>query len=587
MEMEKKNLAIIILAVVLAASGIGNVVLAITGGFFELEAEKEIVFNQADTGGPYTLDPLDSWDGTSNSILDQICEPLFTYRYDQPGLNYPHTPNLATSYYWDATSDYLTIILREFVVFHDGTPFNADAVEWNFDRFDYYANLTGTTPGTVVLAYPEYLFHFANGVDPLWEDHGKINDTAFYIDMAAPFTAIVDLLCYTATSMLSPTSFGNDFTAPLLTVDAKKGDLIGTGPFVYDSYSIGKECRMSRFDRYWNTNPYIEKLVYTYFDDATAMATATIAGDYDWQEGVPVSLIPTAIASDTVDYVNFFDETGQTAWCYCYIEMNTAQLDERTRRALNHIWNWTYVIYELMDNLSVRPNSPVPFGMPGHDPTVQPPEYNITKGRLEMMALDPGTFGGLPIAPGPATDAAWQAVASGWTISNWHATATPYYLKMWVYAPSAGYATYAQLMGEWASLIGIRVEPEVTEWAFYIAQWAIDPDWLDLWVICWCPDYISALNMLAPIMHPESIFNSGQNDDAQINAWLDLASTTTNPAVYDQAISDIQHRFVEVLASHIPFTYDKLDYLLKTGWKGCDYNAMRSVHWWKVYWDPD
>ena len=81
MEMEKKNLAIIILAVVLAASGIGNVVLAITGGFFELAAEKERVFNMADTGGPYTLDPIDSWDGTSNSILSQIFEPLFTYAW--------------------------------------------------------------------------------------------------------------------------------------------------------------------------------------------------------------------------------------------------------------------------------------------------------------------------------------------------------------------------------------------------------------------------------------------------------------------------------------------------------------------------
>ncbi|MFX0042343.1 MAG: ABC transporter substrate-binding protein [Candidatus Hodarchaeota archaeon] len=591
MEMEKKNLAIIILAVVLAASGIGNVVLAIAGGFFELAPPKERIFNHADSGDVATLDPLNSWDGTSNTVLGQIFEPLFTYAWDSPELNYPHSPNLATSYFWDATSDYLTINLREGVTFHDGTAFNATTVEWNFLRQDYYCNLTGTTPGTVVLAYPEYLWHFADGVTPLWEDHGVINNTAVFIDMTAPFTSIVDFLTYTATAMVSPTSFGWDYTAPMLTVAARSGDLVGTGPYTFDMYSIGKECWFYRYEDWWGNDVYgtpdIDTLVFTYFDDTTAMSTATIAGDYDWQEGCPVSLVPTAQASDVVDYVSFFEETGQTAWCYCYIEMNTAQQDPAIRRALNNVYNWSYVIYELLDNLSVRPTSPVPFGMPGHDPTVQPPEFNITKGRLEMQALDPTTFGALPLTPGPATDAAWQAVASGWDIGDWHAGSTPYYLKMWVYAPSGFYATMEDLVSDWASLIGIRVEAEITEWSYYIAQWAIDPDWLDLWLICWCPDYINALNMLAPIMHPESIFNSGQNDDAQINAWLDEASTTTDPVLYNQRISQIQHRFVEVLASHIPFSYDKLDYLIKKGWKGCNYNAMRSIYYFQMYWDPD
>jgi ABC-type transport system substrate-binding protein len=587
MEMEKKNLAIIILAVVLAASGIGNVVLAITGGFFELEAEEKRIFNMADTGGPYTLDPIDSWDGTSNSILAQIFEPLFTYRWDKPLDNYPHVPNLATNYWWDPTFDILTIELREFVWFHDETQFNATTVEWNFLRMDYWCNLTGALPGTELPAYPEYLWHFADGVTPLWEGHGIINNTAVYIDMTAPFTAIVDLLTYTATAMVSPTAFGWDWTSPILTVNAEKEQLVGTGPFKFESYSIGKECRMKRFDRWWGPNPYIEELVYTYFDDTTAMSTATIAGDYDWQEGVPVSLIPTAQASDVVDYVNFFDETGQTAWCYCYIEMNTAQQPAPLRRALNNVYNWSYVIYELLDNASIRPNTPVPLGIPGHDPTVEPPEFNITKGRLEMQALDPGTFGGLPITPGPATDAAWQAVAAGWDVGDWHTGPTPYYLKMWVYAPSGFYATMEDLVSTWAELIGIRVEPEITEWDYYIAQWAIDPDWLDLWLICWCPDYINALNMLAPIMHPESIFNSAQLDDPWINGNLTLASGTSDPLVYDTAVKAIQKRFMEELSPHIPFSYDKLDYLIKEGWKGCNYNAMRNVYWWSIYWDPD
>ena len=44
-------------------------------------------------------------------------------------------PALAT--HWDISDDGLeyTFYLREGVKFHDGTPFNADVVKWNYDRF--------------------------------------------------------------------------------------------------------------------------------------------------------------------------------------------------------------------------------------------------------------------------------------------------------------------------------------------------------------------------------------------------------------------------------------------------------------------
>jgi ABC-type transport system substrate-binding protein len=541
------------------------------------------VFNQADTRGLATLDPLDSWDGTSNSVLNQIFEPLFTYAYDKPELNYPHMPNLATSYYWDVTADILTINLREDVTFHDGTIFNATTVEWNFKRFDYYCNLTGEIPGDVVLAYPEYLFHFADGVTPLWEGHMWLNETAFYINMTKPFTAIVHLLTYTATAMVSPTSFDWNWKAPLLNVGANKEDVVGTGPFMFESYSINKECRMFRNPDWWGPEPYIKVLIYTYFDDTTAMSMATIAGDYDCQEGCPTSLIPTAQTSNVVEYVDFYELTGQTAWCYCYIEMNSVWIPPAIRRALNDIYNWSYVNYELLDNACVRPTSPVPYGMPSHDPTVEPLEFNITQGRLEMQAYDPDTFGGLDLFD----DAAWISLADTWTEGNdWHTGSTPYYYKIWVYRYSFFYATIADLMHEWGDLIGVRIVSNIPEWDYDPFD-TLDPNLFDLWLTCWCPDYNNALSMLAPLMRPESIFNLGQNNDTQINAWLDDASTTTDPVLYNQRVSQIQHRFVEVLASHIPFSYDKLTYLIKKGWKGCNYNAMRTIYYWQMYWGPD
>jgi len=75
MEMEKKNLAIIILAVVLAASGIGNVMMAVMLGLIKPIPTFEVV-KIAAVSNPVTMDPCDTWDGVSNDMLRQVVEPL-------------------------------------------------------------------------------------------------------------------------------------------------------------------------------------------------------------------------------------------------------------------------------------------------------------------------------------------------------------------------------------------------------------------------------------------------------------------------------------------------------------------------------
>ncbi len=68
--MEKKNLAIIILAVVLAASGVGNVILGISAGAFQVPEDKNVLkIGTTEGGSPAVLDPVDSWDSVSNDMV--------------------------------------------------------------------------------------------------------------------------------------------------------------------------------------------------------------------------------------------------------------------------------------------------------------------------------------------------------------------------------------------------------------------------------------------------------------------------------------------------------------------------------------
>jgi hypothetical protein len=85
MEMEKKNLAIIILAVVLAASGVGNIILGISAGAFQQPEQKNVLkIGTTEGGAPAVLDPVDSWDSVSNDVIAHVCDTLWTYDLYDP-----------------------------------------------------------------------------------------------------------------------------------------------------------------------------------------------------------------------------------------------------------------------------------------------------------------------------------------------------------------------------------------------------------------------------------------------------------------------------------------------------------------------
>ena len=104
--------------------------LAVTLLCWGAAAETEKVFVEGRATDSLTLDPHDSTDGPSNGVSQQIFDNFVTFKDDSTEI----VPALATS--WETSEDGLvwTFHLREGVRFHDGTPFNAEAVVFNFER---------------------------------------------------------------------------------------------------------------------------------------------------------------------------------------------------------------------------------------------------------------------------------------------------------------------------------------------------------------------------------------------------------------------------------------------------------------------
>ncbi|MFW9819539.1 MAG: ABC transporter substrate-binding protein, partial [Candidatus Thorarchaeota archaeon] len=264
MEIEKKKLAIIILAMILVVSGLGNVLLTLLA-IYEQPPESGEILRVARTNNPVTMDPVDSWDSVSNYMLDQVVETLIAYDLTDPEL--PLIGRLAESWYWPDNKT-IEFKLRENVFFHDGSQLTANCVLHTFARINFFGNWTETLdPNIYTMASPHHLYKFSDGI-PI------INDTLSYVTgdynvtlkLNRPYAPIEAILAYTASAIVHPDSTPGDEMLEM-GVDL----VIGTGPFKLISYIPNSEVRFARWERYWRTGAYWDEIVYDYYlDDITA-----------------------------------------------------------------------------------------------------------------------------------------------------------------------------------------------------------------------------------------------------------------------------------------------------------------------------
>jgi peptide/nickel transport system substrate-binding protein len=185
-------------------------------------------------------------------------------------------PNLATEWEFGQGAMSITLTLRDDVVFHDGTPFNADAVAANID---YVANVVGGQyggPFKAALAGTEV-----------------IDDTHITINFTRPYGTATTLLSGQTLPMGSPAAIadGSIETAP-----------VGTGPWAYDAEQSvdGSTMFFAQFADYWGEVPPMTNIELVAIPDDTAAAAAVLSGEVDVTDLEPEGFTLVE-GSDTVD----------------------------------------------------------------------------------------------------------------------------------------------------------------------------------------------------------------------------------------------------------------------------------------------
>jgi peptide/nickel transport system substrate-binding protein len=191
------------------------------------------------------------WSQVSSLVGSSMLEPLAALDGD---LN--PVPWLATSWTPNDTFDSWTIELRDGVRFHDGSAFDAAAVKVNVDDIK-----TAALTGIVWKA----ILGEVTVVDP----------STVRVDMTQPFAAFpTSMLAAQTGLMMAPSMFAAD----------KRGSAspVGTGPFVFGSWTQGSVLEAAKNDDYWQEGlPRLDGVAFKVLGDSAAQATALQAGDVD------------------------------------------------------------------------------------------------------------------------------------------------------------------------------------------------------------------------------------------------------------------------------------------------------------------
>ena len=180
-----------------------------------------------------------------------VYEPLVIYEDGEV------KPCLAESWEFNEDGTVLTLYLRQGVTFHDGEPFNAEAVKANLEFIH-------SNPSSAAL----------KAITDL-ESIDVVDEYTISITYPHPYYAYLYDLCWPDVMvMVSPNVIvPGDFQ----TVHG----VVGTGPYTYAEYVPGEYTRFERYDNYWGKAPYYDIIIDKYIPDSTSRLQALQTGEVD------------------------------------------------------------------------------------------------------------------------------------------------------------------------------------------------------------------------------------------------------------------------------------------------------------------
>ncbi|KQN72387.1 ABC transporter substrate-binding protein [Devosia sp. Leaf64] len=433
--------------------------------------------------------------------------------YDGLVRNTPGTleiePALATD--WTISDDGLeyTFNLREGVTFHDGTPFNAEAVKFNFDRMlkeDHPFASTGPFP----------LAFFFSSV----KDVAVVDDLTVKFTLNEPFAPFMSNLASPTGLIVSPAAveqYGKDYGR----------HPVGTGPFKFEEWQSNTSVVASRNDAYWDGAPSLEAVIFRPITDANTRVAEMLSGGID----VLLETPPDNVAQfrDDANY-QVVEAVGPHVW---YVMLNAKDgpfADKRVRQAVNYAVNKESLVNDVLQGTADVSAGPIPPAFNwAYNEDVAPYPYDPAKAK-ELLA---------------------EAGAEGAKLTF---LVTEGGSGMLDPVPM-GTAIQADL-----AAVGLDVEIKTYEWNTFLSE--VNPGLEgkgDMAEMAWMtsdPDTLPFLTLRTAAFPAEGGFNSSYYSNPEVDALLDKARLSTDPAERGEFYKQVQ-----------AITHEDAPWLFVANWK--------------------
>ncbi len=258
-------------------------------------------------------------------------------RYEADSLDVE--PALATD--WEISDDgtLYTFELRDDVEFHDGSPFDAEAVKFNFDRM-----LDESHP------------YHDTGPFPLAEQFfGQIaevrvvDDHTVEFELESAYSPFMANLAYPTGLLISPTA-----------VEEHGEDVgrnpVGTGPYTFAEWQGNEHVTLERNPDYWDGPPEVAGVVFRPITESQTRVNELASGGADLIVEVPPDDV--AALRDDPDVV-VGEQAGPHVW---FLILNLAEEpfdDVRMRRAVNMAIDKEAIVNDVLQGTATVADGPI------------------------------------------------------------------------------------------------------------------------------------------------------------------------------------------------------------------------------------
>ncbi len=456
---------------------------------------------------PATLNYITSKDLYANWIVGgNIFESLLEYDLDKVELK----PLLAESYEVSGDGLEITFRLREDIRFSDGEKVTSADIIFSYQT----------------IINPKVDAHsLANYYYPI-KEVSKIDERSVKFILREPYFKSLEIagLLPIFPKHIYEFSEAADF-------NRRWSEPVGSGPFVFEKWDVGREIVLRRNERYWGAKPKLEKIIFRVITNEVAAIQALRSHKIDFMAPTSEQFIELSQDEEFAEEFRCFSYWNPgVGYSYIGWNQNTAFFnDRRVRLAMTHLVDRELIIKHLLGGLGRIVTGPFYVLGKQYDSSVEPWPYDPEKAK---NLLD---------------EAGWRdSDGDGIRDKN----GVPFRFKFMIVSGSPVYEQIAKLLKDEMAKAGIDLSPEPYEWSVFEER--LNTRSFDATTLAW-----GGVVQTDPyqIWHSSQIEGRGSNRVGFANAEADAIIEEARKTLDEDRRNELYHRFHRILHEEQPYTF--------------------------------